>query len=106
MLDVSFAELLLIGVVAMIVIGPEELPKAIKAAVRGLRQGRQMLGDVRRSVDEMIETAGVEDIRKEVHQMVDMNGDLREVYDISDFLEPREETEKRVVAAVDAPRHG
>ncbi|MCK9534273.1 MAG: Sec-independent protein translocase protein TatB [Pseudomonas sp.] len=64
MFDIGFSELILIGVVALLVIGPERLPVA--ARVAGLWVGRIKRGF--NSIKEDVERElGADEIRRELH---------------------------------------
>lgn len=64
MFDVGFFELLLIGVVGLVVIGPERLPDAVRTTVRWWTQIKQTLGSAK---DELEREVGADDIRRELH---------------------------------------
>lgn len=51
MFDIGFAELLLIAVVALLVIGPERLPGAIKTASVWLGRLKRSYNDIKREVE-------------------------------------------------------
>ncbi|MCU7959673.1 MAG: Sec-independent protein translocase protein TatB [gamma proteobacterium symbiont of Bathyaustriella thionipta] len=51
MFDIGFWELLLIGVVALLVIGPERLPGVARTAGLWLGRGRRMLLNVKADID-------------------------------------------------------
>lgn len=95
MFDLSFAELLLISVVALVVIGPQDLPKVIRAVMNLFKQVQSMVQDVRQSVDDIVNESGVEDFKKETRYLIDQNGDYQEIYDISELMKndgkPRDE---------------
>jgi sec-independent protein translocase protein TatB len=56
-LDIGLGELLLIAVLALLVFGPERLPKVASDAARTLRQVRRMATDARR---DLADAAGIE----------------------------------------------
>ena len=64
MFDIGFFELLLIGVVGLVVIGPERLPDAVRTSVRWWTQIKQTLGSAK---DELEREVGADDIRRELH---------------------------------------
>lgn len=68
MFDVSWQELLLIGVVAVVVIGPKDLPVAIRTVAQWVKKAREMAGEFQRGVDEMVREAELSDVRKQVEQ--------------------------------------
>ena len=55
MFDIGFSELLVIGVVALIVIGPEKLPKVARTAGHLLGKARRYVADVKAEVNRSIE---------------------------------------------------
>lgn len=66
MFDVGFSEIVLIGVVALIVIGPERLPKA--ARTMGLLFGRlqRYVGDVKADINREMELDELRKLQKQV----------------------------------------
>jgi len=53
MMGISGSELLLIGVLALLVIGPKDLPKALRTFGRAVGQLRRMAWEFQRQVDDM-----------------------------------------------------
>jgi len=64
MLDVGPSELLLIMIVAVIAIGPKELPGALRAVGRWVGQMRRMSAHFRTGLDAMIREAEMEELEK------------------------------------------
>lgn len=64
MFDVSFFELLVIGVVALVVIGPERLPGAIKSCALWIGRMKRILAESRTEFEKHI---GADEIRRELH---------------------------------------
>jgi sec-independent protein translocase protein TatB len=75
MFDIGFAELLIIGVVALLVIGPERLPDAVRTSTAWLSRLRR----------------GFNDIKQEVQQELHNDAVLRDLKDTGDTL--RRETQ-------------
>lgn len=65
MFDIGAAELLVIVVVAIIVIGPKEMPRALRTAGRWIGKMRRMSSHVRSGLDAMIRDAELEDSERE-----------------------------------------
>ena len=59
MFDIGFAELIIIGVVGLVVIGPERLPSAIRTGSMWLRRIRQGFGDIKREVEQELHNDSV-----------------------------------------------
>jgi len=64
MLDVGPSELLLILIVAVIAIGPKELPGALRSVGRWIGQMRRMSAHFRTGLDAMIREAEMEELEK------------------------------------------
>lgn len=65
MFDVGAGELLLIAIVAIVVIGPKDMPMALRAAGRWIGKMRRMSNHFRAGVDAIIREAEMEEMRKE-----------------------------------------
>ncbi len=66
--DIGFLELLLVGAIAFLVLGPERMPELFGQVGRVVRKGRGWIADVRRQFDE--ETAALKDPLHEVEDAV------------------------------------
>ncbi|MFA6219341.1 MAG: Sec-independent protein translocase protein TatB [Erythrobacter sp.] len=62
MFDVGASELLVIVVVAILVIGPKDMPRAMRTAGRWIGKARRMSNHFRAGIDEMIRQAEIEDM--------------------------------------------
>ena len=52
MFDIGFSELLIVAIVALIVLGPERLPKAVKTAGMWLGRIKRTMGNVQKAISE------------------------------------------------------
>ena len=64
MFDVGFDEMLVIAIVAIVVIGPKDLPMALRAAGRWIAKVRKVSGHFRSGVETMIREAELEEMEK------------------------------------------
>ena len=64
MFDIGPTELLLIVVVAIIVIGPKDLPLALRTAGRWMAKVRKVSGHFRTGLDAMVREAEMEEMEK------------------------------------------
>ena len=64
MFDIGATELLLIIVVAVVVIGPKDLPLALRTAGKWMAKVRQVSGHFRAGLDAMIREAELEEMEK------------------------------------------
>lgn len=81
MFDIGWQELFLIAVVAIVVIGPKELPRTLRAVMGIIRKGRMMARDFQDGLNEVVRQADLDDIKKEfdrtTHEIADTRDDLR-----------------------------
>jgi sec-independent protein translocase protein TatB len=63
MFDFAWSELTVIGVVALIVIGPKDLPKAMRAAGHVIRRGRALAREFQNTFEEVVREAELDEIR-------------------------------------------
>ncbi|MCJ2029315.1 Sec-independent protein translocase protein TatB [Methylobacterium sp. J-043] len=66
MLDMSWGEVMLIGGVALIVIGPKDLPKALRTLGQITTKVRRMAGEFQSQFNEAIREAELEEVRRDV----------------------------------------
>ncbi|KQP06013.1 preprotein translocase subunit TatA [Methylobacterium sp. Leaf99] len=66
MFDMSWGEVMLIGGVALIVIGPKDLPKALRTVGQITTKMRRMAGEFQSQFNEAVREAEFDEIRREV----------------------------------------
>ena len=69
MFDFAWSEIALIVVVAVIFIGPKDLPVAIKAVTEMIKKARRMAGEFQTHVDEMVREADLHEVRDSINQI-------------------------------------
>lgn len=74
MLDIAFSELLVIGVVALVVIGPEKLPKVAKTAGILLGRAQKYVADIKTDLNRQIQ---FEELKALQAQMAEQARDLQ-----------------------------
>jgi sec-independent protein translocase protein TatB len=65
MFDLGWSELLLVAVVALVVIGPKDLPIAMRQVGKWVGKARAMTRHVRAGFDEMVRQTELEEMEKE-----------------------------------------
>ncbi len=81
MFDVGFSELALIAVVALLVLGPERLPKVARTVGALLRRARSSWQDVRGEIEREL---AAEDLRRTIHdtrRAADVRGEVKAAMD-------------------------
>ncbi|MBV8939380.1 MAG: twin-arginine translocase TatA/TatE family subunit [Alphaproteobacteria bacterium] len=93
MFDFSLAEILLIVVVAVVFIGPKDMPVAIRAVARGLAQLRGFAREMKQAFDDVARESGLHEahdgFQKEVKMITGDDGRQYEAYDISHLSPPQ-----------------
>ena len=68
MFDIAWSELLLIAVIALIFIGPKELPQVLHTLGRMVAKLRRSADDFRRQFEDSMRDAGYEDLHKNIQE--------------------------------------
>ena len=66
MLDIGMSELFVIGVVALVVIGPKDLPQMFRTVGRFTGKARSMARDFQRAMDNAADQTGVKDVARDL----------------------------------------
>jgi sec-independent protein translocase protein TatB len=92
MFDLAWSELALIAVVAVVVIGPKDLPDAIRNVAKGVKKLRGMAAEFQTHADELVKEAKLDDVRQQIQDIrnfdlkgtitraVDSDGDIRKTF--------------------------
>lgn len=73
MFDIGWMEMALIAVVAIVVIGPKDLPKVMREVGIWVARARSMSRVFMQQLDEMSRQAGIEEVRKEAEALRKLN---------------------------------
>jgi sec-independent protein translocase protein TatB len=73
MFDLAWSELALIGVVALVVIGPKDLPNAVRGLARGVQKLRRMAGEFQQHADELVKEANLQEVRQQINEIRNFN---------------------------------
>jgi len=66
MFDLSWAHILILLVVALVVVGPKDLPRLMHIIGRWMGKARAMANEFRKSFDEMARQTELDELRKEI----------------------------------------
>ena len=71
MFDIGFSELVVIGLIALIVLGPKRLPEVARTAGRWMGQLRRFIADVKQDLDREMHSEDLAELRKLKHELND-----------------------------------
>lgn len=129
MFDFAWSEIAMIAAVALIFIGPKDMPTAIRAVTDVIKKARRMASEFQTHVDDMVRDVNLQevrdqisqirnfDIRGEIEKAVDADGSLRRTFESNplepeprrpSFVPPEESTSATAeeVAVVERPPDG
>lgn len=106
MFDIASGELLLVALVALLVIGPKDLPRVLRYVGQWVGKARRMASHFRSGIDEMVRQSELDDLEKKwaaeneriMREHPPQNPSVREY----DSLPPPEAEAK--IAEADAPK--
>ena len=67
MFDIGWSELFVIALVALVVIGPKDLPKVLRTVGQWVGKAKRVSYEFRRHVDDMIRESELDDVRRHIH---------------------------------------
>jgi sec-independent protein translocase protein TatB len=83
MFDFAWSEIALIGVVALVLIGPKDMPVAIKAVTGFIKKARRMAAEFQSHVDEMVRDTELAEVRQQINEIrnFDIRGEFERAVD-------------------------
>lgn len=117
MLEVGYSEILVIAIVLIVVVGPKDLPKMLRAFGRMMTKFRTVSGDFRRQFDDALREAELDEVRKTISDVrnLDPRNQLRDAFnplrqatsslksDVENAIKPAAATTTAAPAPVMAP---
>lgn len=81
--DIGWPELMLIGVVALVVIGPKDLPAALRVAGYWVRKARSLSREFHSSVEQMMREVELHEVQNELRKAteIDLDGEFNKIMD-------------------------
>lgn len=98
MFDIGWTEMLVIAVVMIVVVGPKDLPKMLRAFGKTTTKLRSMAGDFQKQFNEALKEAELDDVKKSVEALKGLNP----ATEIKKQLNPFEKAAADIRAGVDA----
>ena len=77
MFDLAWSEIALIAIVALVVIGPKDLPGAIRGIAEGIKKLRRMAGEFQQQADELVKEAKLDELRNQIQDVRSTISDIR-----------------------------
>ena len=90
MFDIAWSEMVLIGAVALVVIGPKDLPKALRTVGQTIGRVRRMASEFQGQFNEAMREAELADLKKQVEDVGgsvsnSLNTDFKPIDSLKDF---------------------
>ena len=94
MFDIGWGELVVIGVIALIVIGPKELPAVLRTVGRTMNKVRRMAGEFQGQFQEALREAELHDLKKHADDIAStVSGSVGDLSSINPMAETQKEIE-------------
>ncbi len=100
MFDIGWTEMAIIVLVALVVIGPKDLPQALRMVGKWMRKARSLTREFQSGIDEMLREAELDDARKAIESATRLDLDKT----IEREIDPTGEVSKEVREAGEAAR--
>ena len=76
MFDVGFLEIVIIAAIALVILGPERLPRAARTAGLWVGRARRMVAEVKTDIDREIRESELADMRKLGEEVSSVKDDI------------------------------
>ncbi|MCL7420721.1 MAG: Sec-independent protein translocase protein TatB [Methylobacter sp.] len=98
MFDIGFSELCMVGLVALLVIGPERLPKAARIAGFWIGKTRHMVASVKAEIKEELQAEEIRQVFKEQAELKEIQRMLDDASDAANSVKSSLEQSQQVNA--------
>ena len=92
MFDIGWPEMAVVAVIALIIIGPKDLPRILRYAGRWAGKAQKVARDFRRNFDDMVRESELDEVKKSVEKASDFNP----VKDIGNSIDPTGEIKEEI----------
>jgi len=104
MFDIGWTEILIIAVVAIIIVGPKDLPRMLRSLGRYAGQLRRTAGEFRSQFDDAIRESELDELRSTLEEASDLNP-INQIRDtMNESMEPLKETADDIKSSIEAPQ--
>ncbi|MBA2658435.1 MAG: twin-arginine translocase subunit TatB [Nitrosospira sp.] len=114
MFDISFTEILVIAIVALVVLGPERLPKVARTLGHLLGRAQRYVNDVKNDIQQEMELEELKKLKTSVHDAArsienSVRTEINQFEDLKAEMTPVAPTTpvstQKIVAGTDSPPH-
>ena len=107
MFDIGWSELAVIALVAILVIGPKDLPKAMRTAAQWIRKIRALANEFQSGLNEIVREAELDELKRDIDRATSV--DVKN--EIAKHIDPSGEAERALdlagdVRSLDQPAEG
>src|SRR5947207_10638679 len=103
MFEIGWGELLIIGVVALIAIGPKELPTVLRTLGQWMAKLRRMASEFQNQFHEAMREAEMADLKKEVDNITSTAQSYANFDPVSEVRKEFESTQQQIESAIQKP---
>src|SRR6476659_3185185 len=103
MFEIGWGELLIIGIVALIAIGPKELPTVLRTLGQWMAKLRRMASEFQNQFHEAMREAEMADLKKEVDDLTSTAHSYANFDPVSEVRRELESTQQQIESAMSAP---
>jgi sec-independent protein translocase protein TatB len=100
MFDLGWLEFAIVGLVMILVLGPKELPHAMRSIARFMRKARRLASEFQGHMDDIIREADLDDVKQTMKSIKNQNVNAL----ISDTVDPTGELKKEIDGTIEDAR--
>jgi sec-independent protein translocase protein TatB len=116
MFDIGWQELFIVAAIAIVVVGPRDLPRILKTVMSAIKKAKNMASEFQSGIDDVVREVELDDIRREANKMATMDledevksaldptGDLDKDLDMSDVQNQLQESANGINTSSDADK--
>src|SRR5215469_9663970 len=87
MFDLEWSKLALIAIVALVVIGPKDLPRVMRILGQWVQRARAVAREFQGSIDQMVREAELDDMKRDLDKVANLDVE----HEIGETIDPRGE---------------
>lgn len=95
--QIGMAEMILLAIIALVVVGPKDLPRLLQGVAKMIRKVRGMADEFRAGFDQMAREAELDDMRKEIEA-------LKKSAQSDEVTAALQDAESAMMTPLDAPK--